>query len=55
MLTFLLLVVAVIVLGIIVSLFIGTGGILVILIFGDVIIGAFVVYKIIKLIAKKKK
>ena len=39
--------------GILIALFVGTGGIVVFLIFGDVIIGGFLVYKIIKAIIRK--
>lgn len=53
MLTLLLPILAVVVIGIVVVLFVGTSGIVIFLIFGDVIIGCFLVYKIIKAIIKK--
>ena len=53
MISFLLLVIALVAIGIIIVLFAGTGGVIVLLIFGDVIIGGFVVYKIIKSIVRK--
>lgn len=53
MLTFLLLICAIVVIGIIAVLFVGTGGIAIILVFGDLIIGCYLVYKIIKLISRR--
>ena len=53
MITFLVLMVTVAIIGIIAVLFFGASSIVVLLVFGDVIIGAFLVYKIIKAIAKK--
>lgn len=54
MISFIILMVALIVFGIIATLFIGTGGIVVFLIFGDLIIGALLVYKIIKMLIGKR-
>lgn len=54
MISFIILMAALIVFGIIATLFIGTGGIVVFLIFGDLIIGALLVYKIIKMLIGKR-
>lgn len=51
--TFITLMVVLIIIGIITVLIFGTGAIVVFLIFGDVIVGAFLVYKIIKAIARR--
>lgn len=54
MISFLLLILAIVVIGIVIALFVGTGGIVIFLIFGDVIIGGFLVYKVIKLIVRRR-
>lgn len=53
MITFILVMLAIIAVGFILTLFVGTGSVAVFLIFGDVIIGAFLVYKIIKMLVEK--
>ena len=55
MLTFFLLIFAIAIVGIIAALLFGMSGIVIILVFGDAIIGGFLVYKVIKVIIRKKK
>ena len=53
MISFILLMLAVIVIGVFAILFIGTGTFAVLLVFGDVIIGGWLVIKVIKMILKR--
>ncbi len=54
MVTFLTLILAIIIIGVVLTFLVGTGGITIFLIFGDVIIAGFVVYKIVRAILKKR-
>ena len=55
MLTFIFLIITLIVIGLILAVFLGTGGILIFLIFGDLIIGIIGVVLVVRAISRKKK